>query len=152
LTRCHNVFILVDMKRLALFFAMVAAAAAVSVSQPRNASAGWCWPSCGGYGLIGASTVAPNGCWYRTEVCSGWGYWYLNGVSKTCYPGCSSTGNTTGTILYGFENASRIRGNFMSMAGKRYIQPADVGMGGYLRAQVSWWSGSTSQVNIGVAG
>jgi hypothetical protein len=25
-------------------------------------------------------------------------------------------------------------------------------MGGYLRAQVTWWAGTTSQINVAVAG
>jgi hypothetical protein len=84
--------------------------------------------------------------------CGGWGYWYLNGVMKTCYPGCDPYNGTNGKILYGFENRDRIRGNFTSYYGKRYVQPGELGMGGYLRAQVTWWAGTTSQINVAVAG
>jgi hypothetical protein len=32
------------------------------------------------------------------------------------------------------------------------VQPGELGMGGYLRAQVTWWAGTTSQINVAVAG
>jgi len=140
------------MTRIALAFALIAAAAVTGLARPGTASAGWCWPSCSTYGFLGATTSTGNGCWYYSEVCSGWGYWYVNGVAKTCYPGCDYSGTTAGKILYGFENSDRIRGHFTTIASKRYIQPADVGMGGYLRAQASWWSGPASQINVGVTG
>ncbi len=143
--------ILLDMSRIALLLTLVCAAAVVALAQPSRASAGWCWPNCSSYGFLGPGTSTNNGCWFYGEVCSGWGYWYLNGVSKTCYPGCN-WGETSGQILYGFENAQRIRGAFTRSVGHRYIQPGDVGMGGYLRAQVTWWSGTASQINVGAAG
>ncbi|OAI54669.1 hypothetical protein AYO48_01045 [Gaiella sp. SCGC AG-212-M14] len=140
------------MTRLALLFSVIAAAAAIGLAQPSGAAAGWCWPSCSGYGMLGPGTSTANGCWYYSEVCSGWGYWYLNGVSKTCYPGCDRYNGTNGKILYGYENRDRIRGNFTTYYGKRYVQPGELGMGGYLRAQVTWWAGTTSQINVAVAG
>lgn len=102
--------------------------------------------------MLGPGTSSGNGCWYYSEVCSGWSYWSLNGVLKTCYPLCDGYNSTSGKILYGYENTERIRGNFTNSAGKRYVQPGDLGMGGYLRAQVSWWSGTASQINVAVAG
>ena len=84
------------------------------------------------------ATSSNNGCWYSGgEVCSGWSYWSLNGVSKTCYPGCDYWRQTPGQILYGFENFERIRGRFTVSSGTRYIRPAEVSMGGYLRSFVA---------------
>jgi hypothetical protein len=142
--------ILLVMKRIAIMFAVLALAAVAALSQPSHASAGWCWPSCGSYGYLGPWTN--NGCWYNAAACSGWGYWYLNGEAKACYPMCDGWSNTSGQILYGFENSDRIRGRFTTYSGTRYIRPADVSMGGYLRAQVTWWSGSTSELNVAATG
>jgi hypothetical protein len=140
------------MTRIALLIALVGAAACVALAQPSKASAGWCWPDCSNYGILNWNTTTYNGCWYRSgAVCSGWSYWSLNGVSKTCYPGCDAYGNTTGQILYGFENGDRIRGRFTVRSGKFYISPGEVGMGGYLRSQVTWYAG-TSQVNVAAIG
>jgi hypothetical protein len=151
LTRVWRAVILGAMTRIAFLFALLAVVGVIGLAQPSTASAGWCWPNCSGYGMLGPGTTNGNGCWYYSEVCSGWGYFYLNGVAKTCYP-CDSTYTTTGKILYGFENTERIRGNFTTNPGTRYLRPGDVGMGGYLRAQVSWWSGTASQINVAAAG
>jgi hypothetical protein len=141
------------MTRITLFFAMLAVAGVIGLAQPSAASAGWCWPNCSGYGMLGPGTSSGNGCWYySSEVCSGWGYFYLNGVYKTCHPLCDGYNATGGKILYGYENAERIRGNFTNYSGKRYVRPGDLGMGGYLRAQVSWWTGTASQINAAAAG
>jgi hypothetical protein len=148
LTRCVGTRILDVMKRVALLSALICAAVVVGLAQPSSASAGWCWPTCSGYGILGPSTSTYNGCWYWAEVCSGWGYWYLNGLSKTCYPGCDWTGYTKGQVLYGFENRERIRGYFSWVPGRFYVRPGDLGMGGYLRAQASYWQGTPSQVNV----
>lgn len=144
--------ILLDMNRIALLLGLLCVTAVVALVQPSQAAAGWCWPGCSSFGLLGPGTSTNNGCWYSYgEICSGWSYWSTNGVYKTCYPSCNWY-DTPGEILYGFENSQRIRGGVTRNIGKRYIQPGDVGMGGYLRAQVSWWSGTTSQINVGVAG
>jgi hypothetical protein len=140
------------MTRILLLLTLVASAAILALAQPSRAEAGWCWPNCSSYGLLNWNTSTYNGCWYRSgEVCSGYAYWSVNGVSKTCYPGCDANGNTTGQILYGFESYDRIRGRFTVRTGKFYIAPGDVGMGGYLRSQVTWWSG-VSQVNVAAIG
>jgi hypothetical protein len=140
------------MTRIAFVLALVIAAAIVALAQPAKASAGWCWPDCSNYGLLNWSTSTYNGCWYRSgEVCSGWAYWSVNGVSKTCYPGCDGNGNTTGQVLYGFENSQRIRGRFTVAHGRFYISPAGLDMGGYLRAHVTWWAG-VSQINAAAIG
>lgn len=136
------------MTRIVLLISLVCVAVLVALAQPSRASAGWCWPNCSDYGILGPSTSSYNGCWYPGEVCSGWGYWYLNGVAKTCYPGCDYWGSTKGQILFGYENSERIRGKFSWIPGKFYIRPSDVSMGGYLRAQVNYWQGTASQVNV----
>lgn len=138
------------MKRIALFLALAGSAVVVGLAQPSQAKAGWCWPSCSTYGLLGSFTS--NSCWYGTAVCSGWTYWVLNGESKRCFPMCDGWGNTAGQILYGFENFDRIRGRFTVSSGTRYIRPAEVSMGGYLRAQVTWWSGPASELNVAAVG
>jgi hypothetical protein len=146
--------ILIVMTRFLMFaFALVCAAVVVAFARPATASAGWCWPSCSSYGFLGQWTSTSNGCFYSSgEVCSGWGYWTTNGVVKTCYPACDWYGNTTGMILYGFENGSRIRGRYTVLSNHFYIQPYLVGMGGYLRAQVAWYSGPPSQINVAAVG
>jgi hypothetical protein len=142
------------MTRYLLLFVLCCCAAVVfALAQPSRASAGWCWPNCSGLGFLSQGTSTYNGCWYSSgEVCSGWGYWSTNGVVKTCYPGCDYYGNTTGKILYGFENSSRIRGSFTTASNHFYIQPYMVGMGGYLRSQVAWWGGPASQINVAAVG
>jgi hypothetical protein len=142
--------ILLVMKRIALLFTLLCIAAVVSLERPSHAAAGWCWPNCSSYGIL--SPWTNNSCWYNAAVCSGWGYWYVNGETKTCYPMCDGWSNTSGQILYGFESSDRIRGRFTSYSGTHYIRPADVSMGGYLRAQVTWWSGSASQINVAATG
>jgi hypothetical protein len=142
--------ILVGMKRIALMFALVGSVVVVGLAQPSKAEAGWCWPNCSTYGLLGSFTS--NNCWYRTAVCSGWMYWVLNGETKRCYPSCDGSGYTPGQILYGFENSDRIRGRFTVSSGLRYISPAEVGMGGYLRSQVTWWTGAASELNVAAIG
>ena len=150
MTALAHACILIVVIRFVLFvIASACVAAVIAAVRPASAAAGWCWPSCSTYGLLGAGTSTYNGCWYSSgEVCSGWSYWGTNGVVKTCYPGCDYYGNTRGTILYGFENRDRIRGRFTVLSNRFYIQPYEVGMGGYLRAQVAWYSGPASQINV----
>ena len=138
------------MQRIAFLLALVCVGLVIGLARPSHASAGWCWPSCSTYGVLTPWTT--SNCWYYAAVCSGWWYWYVNGETKTCWPSCDPYGNTYGEILYGFENSERIRGRFTAWAGSRHIQPGDVGMGGYLRAQVTWWSGQSSQLNVAAVG
>jgi hypothetical protein len=149
LTTCARGCILVAMKRIVLvLIATACAATAVTLVRPAAASAGWCWPTCSSYGFLGQSTSTYNGCWYSSgEICSGWAYWTINGIRKTCYPGCDWNYNTTGMVLYGFENREHIRGRFTVKADTVLIQPWSVSMSGLLRAQVTWWSGPASQLN-----
>jgi hypothetical protein len=137
------------MKRTLIFIGVTACAAAiVALGRPAHASAGWCWPNCSAYGFLGQSTSTNNGCWYsRGEVCSYWAYWTLNGIAKSCYPSCDWYYNTTGMVLYGFENRERIRGRLTVKRDTVFIQPSNVSMSGWLRAQVAWYSGPASQLN-----
>jgi hypothetical protein len=153
LTRAFVTRILVVMKRIVLLFALVVVAVAVGLAQPNAARAGWCWPNCYSYGILGPNTSTYNACFYSYgEVCSGWSYWSVNGISKTCYPGCDYWGYTPGSVLYGFENWDRIRGRVLWTPSRHYISPSDVGMGGYLRAQVLYWQGAASQINASAIG
>jgi hypothetical protein len=141
--------ILTVMSRIVFFvLACVCAAAVVALARPASASAGWCWPTCSSYGYLGQWTSTNNGCWWSNgEVCSYYAGWRLNGISKTCYPGCDYYYNTIGMVLYGFENHERIRGRLTVKRDTVYIQPADVSMSGLLRATVAWYSGPASQLN-----
>jgi hypothetical protein len=142
------------MSRIVFFvFASAFLAAVVALARPASASAGWCWPNCSSYGYLGPATSTNNGCWYSSgEVCSYYGSWFNIGVAKTCYPGCDWNYNTTGVILYGFENHDRIRGRFTSSAVRTvYVQPSELSMGGLLRAQVTWYAG-ISQLNAAAIG
>jgi hypothetical protein len=150
MTRC----ILEHMKRFVLFVtACVCVAAVAALARPTAASASWCWPSCSSYGLLGQSTSTYTGCWFSNgEVCSYYNSWFNLGMAKTCYPGCDWNFNTTGVVLYGFENHDRIRGRFSSRgAVTLYVRPADLSMSGLLRAQVTWYAG-TNQVNAAAIG
>lgn len=147
------------MKRILLLLVIAGAALLVGLSKPGDAAAGWCWPTCSTYGKLGPSTSTRNGCWYGYgEVCSGWSYFSVNSVYKTCYPYCQPDPTTPARILYGFENGVRIRGRLTYDAYLHRIEPRDVGMGGYLRAQVNWWPNEegyptdASEVNIAAIG
>jgi hypothetical protein len=142
------------MRRIVFFLLATACAALlVALARPAAASAGWCWPNCSGYGYLGQSTSTYNGCWYSSgEVCSYYGSWFNVGINKTCYPGCDWNYNTTGVILYGFENNDRIRGHFTVKADRAYVRPSELYMSGALRAQVTWYSGPPSQLNTAAIG
>jgi len=141
------------MRRILLLAIAVACVAAVAaLGRPATASAGWCWPACSGFGFLGPSTSTNNGCWYSSgEVCSYWAYWTINGIAKTCYPSCDYNLNTTGMVLYGFENRERIRGRLTVKSGTVYVLPSSVSMSGLLRAQVAWYAGPASVLNAAAA-
>jgi hypothetical protein len=129
------------MKTFLVLASIVAAVSIAAAARSETARATWCWPACGSsnYGVLAWNTSTHNGCWYSYgEVCSGWNYWTLNGVDKRCWPICNGY-YTHALVLYGFENRSTIRGRFADYTSIYRIRPADVSMGGYLRAQVNWW-------------
>ena len=142
------------MKRiLFLVIACACVAAVAALARPSKASAGWCWPECSFYGYLSDVTSTHNGCWYPSgEVCSYWAAWQVNGMAKKCYPSCDYYLNTTGMVLYGFENRERIRGRLTVKANVVYIAPSNVGMSGILRAQVAWYSGPASVLNAAAIG
>jgi hypothetical protein len=142
------------MKRFMLFLIACACVAAVAaLARPTAASASWCWPSCSSYGILNQWTSTYTGCWFSNgEVCSYYNGWFNLGMAKTCYPGCDWNFNTTGVVLYGFENHDRIRGRFSSRgAVTLYVRPVDLSMSGLLRAQVTWYAG-TNQINAAAIG
>lgn len=113
---------------------LLAAIAALALALPSTAF-GWdtfrIW--------LSSSTTSPNGCWYQPgAVCSGWNYFTFHTFNKY-----ESNG---GTVLYGYENNNVIRGRFSSAAGTYYIYPSDVSMGGYLKAQSTWWGDPASDI------
>jgi hypothetical protein len=51
------------------------------------------------------------------------------------------------TYLLGFENNSTIRGSWISQSVSYWnVAPVDVGMGGYLKAHITYWSGTAVSV------
>jgi hypothetical protein len=142
------------MKRIVLLFSACACAVlAFALARPAPAAAGWCWPNCSSFGFLSQSTSTNNACWFPGgEVCSFYGNWFNMGINKTCYPGCDWNANTTGVVLYGFENHQRIRGVFTGKAWIVYVQPSALGMSNPLRAQVTWYSGPASHLNAGAIG
>ncbi len=138
-----------------VFLAASTAASVIAVAAPGEARATWCWPSpypncSASYGILGIGTTTGNGCWYAySEVCSGYNYFINNAIVKLCYPWQDCPlGDTGSTAYYGFENADRIRGRYTFYSGTFNIQPTDVGMGGYLRAQAKWDYGCCGNDNL----
>jgi hypothetical protein len=113
------------------------AAAALCLAVPAWAGYWQYGPAWLGRGHDDASCI-----WYRGQAaCSGWNYWYQNQYSKQTNCGCSFT------YLLGFENNNTIRGNWISQS-LTYLNvaPIDVGMGGYLKAHITYWSGTSVSV------
>lgn len=137
-------------RRLLPILAALAVVVAATVAALPSAAhaASWCWPGCSSYGYLGPGTSTYNGCWSPSgEVCSGWNTWTANGIDKGCSPICVWPGYTQARVLYGFENADRIRGFYTDYAKSDYVFPYQLGMGGYLRAQVSWAPYSDSRTS-----
>jgi hypothetical protein len=104
-------------------------------------------PAWAGYWQYGPASLGrghddANCIWYRGQAaCSGWNYWYQNQYSKQTNCGCSFT------YLLGFENNNTIRGNWISQSVTYLnVAPVDVGMGGYLKAHITYWSGTAVSV------
>lgn len=104
-------------------------------------------PAWAGYWQYGPASLGrghddANCVWYRGQAaCSGWNYWYQNQYSKQTNCGCSFT------YLLGFENNNTIRGNWISQSVTYLnVAPVDVGMGGYLKAHITYWSGTAVSV------
>jgi hypothetical protein len=114
------------------FFATLVLAAGFALTTPAAANAVWTY--------IGPLPGLYDGdcLWYPfTGQCSGWNTWaYIDTYN-----------NGGGTILNGFENYNRIRGQWIASGGHRTTLPSDVGMGGYLKAQVTNNSGVTADVD-----
>jgi hypothetical protein len=115
------------------------ATVAVALGLAGSAWAGY-WqygPATLGRGHDDASCI-----WYRGQAaCSGWNYWYQNQYSKQTSCGCSFT------YLLGFENNSTIRGSWISQSVSYWnVAPVDIGMGGYLKAHITYWSGTAVSV------
>jgi hypothetical protein len=78
-------------------------------------------------------------CWYRDEGCSDWDYWTSNWVYY---------GTVGGQVLQGFENNSVIRGlKWTPPSSYQWtVYPGDYSMGGYLKANILWWSGGDTYI------
>jgi hypothetical protein len=78
-------------------------------------------------------------CWYTREGCSPWDYWTSNFVAY---------GSVGGQILQGYENQTVIRGLLFtpSSAGQYTVYPSQFNMGGYLKANVVWWTGGDTYI------
>jgi hypothetical protein len=104
-------------------------------------------PAWAGYWQYGPASLGrghddANCIWYRGQAaCSGWNYWYQNQYSKQTNCGCSFT------YLLGFENSNTIRGSWISQSVTYLnVAPVDLGMGGYLKAHITYWSGTAVSV------
>lgn len=88
------------------------------------------------YVTLGPGTSNGACIWYPNQaVCSPWNYWTSTDDDKI----------NGGTILCGYENDARIRGWYAT--GSVWcgpLGPVDVGMGGYLKAHATYWSGDSS--------
>ena len=106
-------------------------------------------PAWAGYWQYGPASLGrghddANCIWYRGQAaCSGWNYWYQNQYSKETNCSCSFT------YLLGFENNNTVRGRWISQSvGYLYTFPEDLGMGGYLKAHITYWSGTAVSVLV----
>lgn len=110
--------------------------AVVALAVPSSAFAcGWQW----GFNYLGPGTHAGPCVWYVNQAtCSGWNYWNV----------LSANQSAGGTTLDGYENNDRIRGRYISGNGFLFIYPADVGMGGYIIAHGTWWSGGSAYIQL----
>lgn len=120
---------------------VVASAAALAI--PEKASANWCWqkPEPCSFGYLSFNTTNTNGCWYSAgEVCSGWAYWYEQDFYRNYAP------IYIAKTLYGYENSAHIRGLWSTgNCSPCIVLPSDVGLGGYLKAQDSWWGSGVGE-------
>jgi hypothetical protein len=123
---------IVRLFRLSALGAICVALAAV-LASPASAAT-WQW----GPGTLDATHGNGACVWYTAQsACSPWNYW----VTTNDYRSANSA-----TMLCGFENNSVIRGFWSYGNGDFYCGPvntSDVNMGGYLKAQATWWSGQT---------
>jgi hypothetical protein len=114
--------------------AVLSAAVALIFPAPAYAPY-WEW----GYGWLGPGVASGPCIWYWSQsVCSGWDYWNAVYTDKT----------NGGTILMGFENNARIRGHYVSGDTQHTTTTGDVGMGGYLLAHATYWSGDFSYLLV----
>jgi hypothetical protein len=92
---------------------------------------------------LGVGHDDPNCIFYRGQAaCTGWGYWYRNQYAKVCSYACG-----TFHYLIGYENNSVFRSvDIFDTTIYVTVAPSDVGMGGYLKAHITYWSGNRVQV------
>jgi hypothetical protein len=117
---------------------LAAVGAFIALAFPSSAAAGeWFY-----YNYVGPGENNGVCIWYPSQsACGGWNYWF-----------CIKTHvDSGGTVLIGYENNDRIRGVYRSAGGTAQVFPSDVGMGGYLMAQDTWWSGAHAYINTHAA-
>ncbi len=119
-----------------VLLAMLGATLALVFATPASAGT---WSFSGKVG-IGAYS-GPCIFYWNMARCSGWNYWFIMGCND--YSG--------GTILCGFENTERIRGFYVNAGQGTSPTPSDVGMGGYILAHATWWSGPTATIDASAA-
>lgn len=121
-------------KHLRVLTAVGAAVALIALAVPGQASAGsWTWQ-----GWLPGSGSAYSCIWYPGwETCSGWNYWYWTDTESAAY-------DPSGSYLVGYENNTTIRGVNLANDSEAGTTPANIGMGGYLKAQTLYWSGVNS--------
>jgi hypothetical protein len=116
--------------------AAAAVTAALAIASP--AYAGY-WQY--GPAWLGRGHDDSNCIWYRGQAaCSGWNYWFQGYYSRQ--QSCCNY-----KYLHGFENNSTIRGLWIyDYVAYEEIYPSTVGMGGYLKTHLTWWSGNAVSV------
>lgn len=115
--------------RIATLLAVAAAFAALALP---TSAATWEFNGRVGIGYYSGPCIF----YWNMARCSGWNYWGVG--SCTNYDG--------GTILCGFENTNRIRGIYLSAGQYVANTPYNLGMGGYLLAHGTWWSGAVATI------
>jgi hypothetical protein len=133
------------MWRNALVLLAICVTALVSLGGPSPAAAASCSYPGDGYchyaSNINLYTYADSACWWiNGEACSAYNTWIQNAVQFG--------GTITGQVYQGFENTSTTRGRiFTPTPTQTYaITPGTLQMSGSLRANISWWSGTTNLV------
>ena len=120
------------MQRRSAFLLLVLVLISLALVLPARAQSGeWAWA---GWLYLDSPYRSGWGCpWYnRQGSCSPWNYW-------TFHTSFTNNGDFS-QCLTGYENGDRIRGQWIYPDQNRGSDPSFLGMGGYLKAQVTWWN------------
>jgi hypothetical protein len=113
---------------------LLAVAAAAMIIPMSALAADWTFT---GYIGPGYNNGRPCPFYASQAACSGWAYWnYINCIQYT-----------GGKTLCGFENNNHIRGRWSEDNSYIIVSPSDFGLGGYIIAHQTWWSGGIAYVH-----